>query len=333
MTTMKDVARRANVSTATVSRVLSNAGGFSDEVRLRVELAVAETGYRPNRLARGLRRQVSSVWGLLISDIQNPFFTSLVRAVEDVANEHGYSVVLCNTDEEPAKEAHYLDVLLGEQVAGILITPEDEERTSVKNAVALGVPVIAIDRRLRSTDVDTVIVDNQRGAREAVSHLVEQGARRIAVVSGPETVTPFRERVDGYVEGLEEHGIAVDDNLILRTELHSVGAYDAVQTLFSGPNRPDAIFPVGGPLTLRTLHAIVDLGLRIPDDVLFVSFDDLPLADLLTPGLTAVKQPTYDLGRHAAQLLIERLGGYTGPPREVVLTTDFIVRGSSRRQP
>jgi LacI family transcriptional regulator len=331
VTTMKDVARRAGVSTATVSRVLTGAATVSEDVRQRVDQAMRDTGYRPNRVARGLRLQASMVWGLLISDIQNPFFTGLVRAVEDVAHANGYSLVLCNSDEDVDKESHYLDVLVAEQVSGLIITPEDERVTSVKAALSAGIPVVAVDRRLASAAVDTVLVDNQRGARDAVEHLLGQGARRIAILLGDERVTPHRERFAGYRAGLQSQGLPVNEQLVLRAGPHSVGAVESMRETFSAADRPDALFVSNNQLALRALQVLHDLRLNMPDDLLVVSFDDLPLAAVLRPGLTAVRQPTYDLGRRAAELLVDRLRDSTVVTREVLLAAQLIVRGSSVR--
>jgi LacI family transcriptional regulator, galactose operon repressor len=328
---MKDVALRAGVSTATVSRVLTGNAGVGDDVRRRVQEAVAATGYRPNRLARGLRRQTAMVWGLLISDIQNTFFTGLVRAVEDVAHANGYSLVLCNSDEDLDKEAHYIDVLVAERVSGLLITPEHEAKTTVDAALRAGVPVVSVDRRIRTSVVDTVLVDNHRGARQAVEHLTGQGARRIAVLLGDERVTAHRERLEGYRAGLVSAGLPYDDRLVLRAGAHSVGAVQALRATFTGDDRPDALFVTNNQLTIHALPALYELGLRLPDDLLVVCFDDLPLAAVAGPGLTVVEQPTYDLGRRAAELLLDRLASPDGVAREVLLAPRLIVRGSSHR--
>ncbi|WP_240723351.1 LacI family DNA-binding transcriptional regulator [Haloactinopolyspora alba] len=328
---MKDVALRAGVSTATVSRVISGTAGVTEDVKQRVEAAIGATGYRPNRLARGLRRQSSMVWGLLISDIRNPFFTDTVRAVEDVAHAYGYSLVLCNSDEDLDKERHYIDVLTAERVAGLLLTPEHEDRTSVAAAVEAGVPVVAVDRRLRTSTVDTVLVDNQHGARQATRHLAEQGARRIAVLLGDERVTPHRERLKGYESALKSAGLPVDEELILRAGTHSAGAAESLRAAMLGTDPPDALFISNNQLTSRALPVLDGLGVRVPDDLLVACFDDLPLAPFVGGGLTVVEQPTYDLGRRAAELLIDQLEATAGIAREVLMAPQLIVRGSSRR--
>jgi LacI family transcriptional regulator len=328
MATIKEVAERAAVSTATVSRAL-NGRRINPELLARVESAIEETGYRPNRLARGLRRQSTMVWGLVISDVRNPFFTNLARAVEDVANASGHSVVLCNSDEDVDKESRYIEMLVGEQVAGLLLSPALEDSSSVDVALAQGIPVVAIDRRVRTAAVDTVLVDNHAGARDAVLHLVSEGARRIAVLVGDPRVTTARERLEGYVAALRQSGLEYDDELVLYGDLRGSNGRQLVGELLSRDDQPDALFVTNNLLTVGALEAIAAAHIEMPAALKVVGYDDLPLAALLKPGLSAVSQPTYDVGRRAAELLVERLSGGDGPAREVVLTPSLEIRGSS----
>lgn len=330
MATIKEVAERAAVSTATVSRAL-NGGRVNPDLRARVESAVAEIGYRPNRLARGLRRQSTMVWGLVISDVRNPFFTSLARAVEDVANASGHSVVLCNSDEDVDKESRYIEMLVGEQVAGLILSPALEDLSTVDVALAEGIPVVAIDRRVRTTVVDTVLVDNHAGARDAVFHLVAEGARRIAVLVGDPRVTTARERLEGYVAALRQSGLEYEDELVLYGDFRGSNGRELVGELLSRADKPDALFVTNNLLTVGALEAIVAAQIEMPTELKVVGYDDLPLAALLKPGLSSVSQPTYDVGRRAAELLVERLNGGDGPAREVVLTASLEIRGSSLR--
>ncbi len=332
MTTMKDIAKRAGVSVSTVSRVLSDSPGVGDEVRSIVRDAVTSTGYTPNRLASNLRRQTTTVWGLLISDIQNTFFTGLVRAVEDVAHAAGYSLILCNSDEDLEKEAHYIDVLVSEQISGLLITPEDENLSSVQRAILAGVPVVSVDRRIRSAAVDSVLVDNSAGAEAAVEHLISQGARRIALLNGSERFTAHQDRLKGYRAALAAAHIEFDESLVLHAGAHNVGAQEALRAAFSSPERPDAIFIANNQLTVSALPVLAEFGIRYPDDMLVACFDDLPLARFVGSGLTVIDQPTYELGKRAAELLLGRIADPNVAVREHTLSPRLIVRGSSVRQ-
>src|SRR5262245_24185235 len=202
---IKDVARRAGVSSATVSRVLSNKPHVSDQVRQRILAAMDELDYHPSRLARSLRAQRSRIIGLIISDIQNPFFNTLARAVEDVAYAHQYAVFLCNTDEDIEKEKLYIDLMQAERVAGVMISPTHERDNACRKLLSAGVPVVVIDRRIADLDVDTVAVDNVGGAFALVSHLVGDGHSRIGAVLGTAAATTGRERYEGYVQALLAH--------------------------------------------------------------------------------------------------------------------------------
>lgn len=332
MTTMKDVAERVGVTVSTVSRALSGGPGVSPSVREAIRAAADEAGYVPNRAASNLRRQATTaVWGLLISDIQNTFFTGMVRAVEDAAQAAGYSIILCNSDEDVVKEAKYVDVLVAEQVSGLLITAEDERRSSVQRALEAGVPVVSIDRRISTAAVDTVLVDNRDGARMAVAHLIEQGARRIAMLSGNEAITPHVDRRAGYSDALAAAGIPEDPGLVVHAGPHNTGAIEGLRALFDRSDRPDALFIANNPLTISAIPVLAQLGLEAPRDVLVACFDDLPLAAVVGHGLTVVDQPTYELGRRAAQLLLSRIHDPSSPVREHVLSPRLIVRGSSIR--
>jgi LacI family transcriptional regulator len=328
MATIKQVAERADVSTATVSRVL-NGMPVRDDLRARVDAAISEMSYRPNRQARALRRQSATVWGLVVPDIRNPFFTALARAVEDVASRMEHSVLLCNSDESLGKEAQYLDILVAERVAGILLCPASEDETSIEAATAAGIPVVVLDRRLGGAPVDTVLVDNHRGARLAVEHLIANGARRPAILVGDLRVTTARERLAGYRASLDAAGIPFDPALVLQGDLKGTNAREITRELLARPDAPDALFVTNNLLTEGALEAVSDAGVDVPRQLKLASFDDIPLARLLRPSLTAVAQPTYDLGRTAAELLIQRMRGDTVRPREVLLAPSLEIRGTS----
>lgn len=330
--TIKDVAELAGVSEATVSRVVSGSRPVRPESAEKVRLAVERTDFRPSRRARGLRTRESKVWGLLIADIQNPFFTGMVRGVEDVANRAGYSLILCNSDEDLEKEAHYLDVLIAEQVGGVFITPSDEDETSISAAVRANVPVVTVDRRLSGIDVDSVLVDNARAAREAVHHLVDNGAERVAVVTGEARTTTARERVEGARSALEQRGLRLPPERIVTASTTGRGAYEATLELLRRRPRPDAIFATNNQVAAGALRAIAAAGISMPDDLLFIGFDELPLAELIGTGVSAVAQPTYEMGVRAANLLLSRLNGNGRPPQAVLLSGTLQVRGSSVRQ-
>jgi DNA-binding LacI/PurR family transcriptional regulator len=287
--------------------------------------------YRPKRAARTLRTNRSMTIGLLIGDIQNPFYTALVRGVEDVAQRYGFSLILCNSDEDPRKEQQYIQVLCAEQVAGAIIVPTHERTSKVKLFWDQRIPIVAVDRRVRDGETDAVLVDNVRGAREATAHLLAQGYRRIAILAGPQTTTTGRERLEGYRQALRDTGIACDLALERSGSSRQHGAQRMVAELLDLDPRPEALFTANILLTLGALEALDARGLRIPDDIAMVAFDEMPWAALSSVSLTTVVQPVYDLGSTAAMRLFQRMHNPGALTRqEIVLAPTLCVRGSSR---
>jgi LacI family transcriptional regulator len=328
MATMKEVAKLAGVSVATVSRVLNNKPNVSPELRSKVLEAVQELNYQRNRVARSLRVRTSQIIGLIISDIQNPFFTSVVRGVEDVAYDHGYTLLLCNSDEDPAKERLYIDTMLAERVAGVIVSPVAEVDNYSSVPLRAGVPIVAMDRRMRDLDVDTVVVNNVEGAYRAVSHLIELGNHRIGFIGGPSQTTTGKERQEGYKRALAEHGIKLDQGLIRIGDFKQDSGYQRACELLEMDDPPMAIFAANNLMTLGALNAIHEKGLNIPRDIAIVGFDDMAWAPSLNPPLTAVAQPTYELGCTAADLLLQRIADKGREIVEMKLEPILIIRDS-----
>jgi DNA-binding LacI/PurR family transcriptional regulator len=326
--TIKDIARHAGVSTATVSYVINQTKYVSPELTERVQVAVAHLGYRPNRVARSLRVQNTATVGLIISDIQNSFFTALVRAVEDVAYQHHHSVVLCNSDETADKEALYIDLMLAERVAGVIISPASETGNAVHRLIEARVPVVAVDRRLPALPIDTVVIDNVRAGYDLVSHLIDDGHARIGALVGPLTITTGRERYAGFVQALEAHGLPVRPDLVHIGLPKEDFGYRATSALLDLPEPPTALYVGNAYLALGALKAIRGRGLRIPDEIAIVAFDEMEWTALVQPGLTVVAQPTYALGKIAAERLFERMTDRDLPPREIVLDHTLVIRQS-----
>jgi LacI family transcriptional regulator len=330
--TIKDVAATARVSVATVSRVLNGSDTVDAELAARVHEAVDRLSYRRSGLARSLRSQRARVVGLIISDIRNPFFTDVVRGIEDRVGAEGYSLVLCNSDEELQKEADYLDLFVEERMAGAIISPASSRETRLDALTARGTPVVVIDREAAREAVDTVLVDNVRGGEIATRHLAENGYRRIACITGPPRTSTGSERLAGWQHAAQEAGLPVDESLIRRADFKEAGGFEAAADLLAGPDRPDAFFVGNNLMTVGALAALREAGLEVPGDVGVVGFDDMPWAQLLQPALTTVAQPTYELGREAAALLEGRIGGNDAPPERIVLEPTLQVRDSARRR-
>jgi len=327
--TLSDVAQRAGVSRATVSRVLNNHPSVAEHLRIRVEEAARVLGYQPNRAARRLRTSTSDVLGLIISDIENPFFTSVVRGVEDAAYAHQMSVVLCNSDENPVRQRMYLRVLQAEHVAGLIICPthvnDGQDFSELSRA---GTPIILLDRRVDNFEADAVTVDNVGGAYLAVKHLVDLGYTQIGMVGGPLHLTTGRERYEGYCRALQSGCLDSDESLVKLGDFKTDSGYHLTQELIALPDPPQAVFVANNLMTLGALRALRERGLQIPWDVAMVGFDDMLWSGELCPPLTAVSQPTYELGQETVQLLLRRLEEPHAPYRNVVLQPRLIVRES-----
>lgn len=330
MANIQEVARRAGVSISTVSRVLNGTARVNSDVKERVLAAIEELDYRPSRAARSLRANHSSIIGLLISDIQNIFFMELIKGVEDIALRNGYSVLLCNSDENPQREQQYLEVLYDERVAGLIIVPTREHLNGLEHFRERNIPIVAVDRRIKSKNIDAVLVDNVQGAREAVSHLITNGYRRIGTIIGPKTISTGYERLVGYRRALEEAGIAHDPALEKFGSFKEESGRQATNELLALNPRVDALFVGNNTMTIGALDALHHHGLRIPDDIALVGYDAMPWTALGSISLTMVTQPVYELGVTAALRLFQRLQNPGEQTRqEIILTPTLCILGSS----
>lgn len=326
--TLRDVAARAGVSAITVSRALNNSGYVSLETRQRIDAAVAELDYVPNAVASSLRSSKTHLLALLLTDITNPFWTTVARAVEDVAMDAGYGTLLCNTDENRAKEAKYLDLLLRRQIDGLVVTPTSESTQILRNLKKRRVPFVLVDRLVEGVEADNVRGDSRRGAYEMTKHLLSTGYRRIGMLTGPLTVSTAEERVAGYLDALTEAGVSADPELIFYGHYRAKWGYEIAQNLMSRPSRPDAIFAANNFIALGVLDALRTLGLRVPGDIAVVCFDDTPQNTSAPPFLTTVLQPAHEMGRVAARMLLDRLADPDRDIQDVVLPTELVIRTS-----
>ena len=326
---INDVANRAGVSSATVSRVLTEKDVVKESTRKKVLKAVEELGYRPSRVARSLRVKSSQIIGLIISDIQNPFFTSLVRAVEDLAHANNYALFLCNSDENLEKETLYIDLMLAERVAGVIITPTSEQINPCQRLLDAEIPIVAVDRRVLACNIDTVLVDNLRGAYELTEHLIKHGHTRIGAIMGSPQITTGRERLEGYQLALQAQGIPFNPELV-RVGVPKIDAGKRFTCdLLDLPNPPTAVFTGNNLLTIGALSVINERNLKIPDEIAVVGFDDPKWTELINPPLTAVAQPTYELGRKAAGLILKRITEPDRPAELIILEPEIMIRESS----
>lgn len=337
MTTIRDVARKANVSVTTVSRVLNSSDHpVNEETRQRILDAIHELEFSPNAAARQLLKHETRTIGLIVPDIANPYYPEIVKGVETVASELGYTVILCNTHRQLDKTLHYLSVLREKRVDGIIFAGGGSEGATgqIQSLKGKNIRMVFIGRH--DTAGPSVKINNVLGARQATTHLVNLGHRRIAHVAGPSVSTTSADRLAGYRQALEEAGIAVDPNLILPGDFRPQSAYGAVAGLFrSGTPRPTAIFAANDLMAVGALKAIKDAGLRVPEDIALVGFDNIDIASFVRPPLTTVAIPMYEMGVRAMSLMRDRLAG-KDTEGEVWLQTELVRRescGSQLKEP
>jgi LacI family transcriptional regulator/LacI family repressor for deo operon, udp, cdd, tsx, nupC, and nupG len=331
MASLQEVARRARVSIATVSRVLNKSDKVVPETRAIVEQALRDLGYRPSRVARRLRMNSgrAHLVGLIIPDIQNPFYAEIARGVEDAAYASEYALILCNSDENLDKERFYLDVMSAESVDGIVLPPFDDTDLAVAEIVKTGIPVVCVDRSHARVKTDLVEVDNYQGALEAVRHLIEKGHRSIALIEGRTQVSTSRERRRGYLDALAAHGIASRKELMRAGDFKQESGRILTNELLDLRKPPTALFVCNNLMTVGALGALHQRGVRVPAEVALVGFDDLPWAEALDPPPTVVRQPAYEVGRQAMELLLKRIMEPDRPPVTVRLRPELVIRKST----
>ena len=338
MATIRDVARLAGVSTATVSHVVNETRLVAHETKARVQHAIETLNYRRDAIARSLRRSSSGTLGVIVSDISNPYFGDLVRGLEDAiySRVDQYNIILCNTDENAEKERTYLDVLRERRVEAIVMVPAGGNHDYLRDLVASGLPVVFADRYLENVAADTVVVDNREASRAIVSRLTEVGHRRIAVMQANLAASAIDDRMAGFSDALSAAGLTANPSYSVRSQSTINDAYHTGLRLLDLPVPPTAVFCTNNFMTLGLIQSLAARRLRCPRDLAVIGFDDFPWATAFHPRLTVVSQPAYSVGQEAASLLFERMVGTVGAaPRQRVLQTTILVRDScgTRREP
>jgi LacI family transcriptional regulator len=307
--TIKEVAKRANVSVGTVSNVLSGSSSVGAAIRARVDAAIADLDYHPDQVARSLRVKRTRSLGLVLSDITNPFFAQVLRGAEDCALANGYVLITLNSDDKVEREKEFLAVLRSFRVDGILlvVAPNSGDSTHISNALRSGIPIVCLNRVTENIPLDFVSVNNIDGSQMCVRHLIQQGHRRIGIITGSPTLQPSKERLQGYLAALKEAKIEVEPRLIKEGDFHQASGYRLGKEFLLAHRRPTAVFVSNGMMTIGFIQALNEVRLSCPEDIAVASFDDLPLAEAFRPQITVVSQPAYQVGYEGAQLLINRL--------------------------
>jgi len=326
--TFNDLAKELNLSTATISRALSRPEIVAPQTRTRVLDAVRRSGYQMNGIARSLRTQSTQTIGIIVSDICNPFFSAIVKAVEDVARTNGYTVLICNADEDGRNEEVAIRLFIERQVSGVIRCSAGANPSLLEALQQKSIPLIDLDRQSGPPNIDTVILNNALGASLGTRHLIELGHKRIAIVSGPLHLSNARDRLEGFRKTLRTARISIPRKYIEFGDFREASGYQAAERLLSLPFRPTAIFVANNEMMAGTLLAVRQRKLKVPRELSLVGFDDARWARYLEPPLTVVSQPAERMGQKAAQLLLTRLHG-RATPQTVVFEPELIVRRSS----
>lgn len=329
--TLNDIAESTGVSVSTVSRVLNKKAAkyrISPETEALILRVAKELKYRPNQLARGLRLKKTNTIGLIAPDVSNPFFAYVIKRVQKVAHELGYSLVVCNTDETVELEREHVNLLYRKRVDGIIAMPVGQEYDHFEEMLDKGIPMVLLDRCFDEIAVNSVVVDNFSGSYEAVKHLIEAGHRRIAFVQGLPGTYTNTERLRGYRQALADHDIRIDETLIVGGDFRQENGFIETKLLMNREDRPTAIFATSDLITLGALQTISEEGLSVPEDVSLLTFDDFDFAPFLRCPLTAVRQPKETMGEMAVKLLVDDLRSGTQSTKRIVLKPTLVRRSS-----
>jgi LacI family transcriptional regulator len=326
--TIKEVAKRAGVSASTVSRTLSGKIPVNEETRQKVLQAINELNYHPNILAQGLKDGKSKTLGLIIPNVRNLVFPAAIRGIEDTAKKHGYTVVLCNTDEDIDTEKFYIDNLRRRLIDGFILSTARPGHEYLLDLKKEGFPMVFLNRQL-GEDVDTVVVDNFKGAYDATKYMISRGLKNIALINGCMDIYLYRQRFDGYKKALEEASIPLKEELIVHEVYGWEDGYQAMKNLLEKNLKIDGVFATSDPKAVGALRAIKDFGLKVPEDISVMGFDNSDIAPFLEPPLTTVSQPFYDMGVKACERLVKIIEAKRKPKAKVeVLPVELVVRKS-----
>ncbi|MEH6995790.1 LacI family DNA-binding transcriptional regulator [Neobacillus drentensis] len=326
--TLKEVATLAGVSTATVSNVLNETKHVSDEVKNKVFTAIQELNYQPNIVAKSLRVQESRIIGLLISDIANPFFSIVVRGIEEELAKSDYSILLCNTDSSVEKEDKYLKVLIGKRVDGLIVSSTGNTGDYFRSMEKTGVPMVFLNRCPDFMVSDVIMTNNIKGAYSGTEHLIRHGYEKIAIITGPISISTGKDRLTGYKRALEDYGITELDQFVKEGNFDIESGYTKMKELMEQENKPDAVFISNNSMTLGAYKYLKESGISIPDQLAVVGYDDSDWADIVDPPITTIKQPAYELGVHAARLILARIINKQVKREITYMDTELIIRHS-----
>jgi LacI family transcriptional regulator len=330
MASIKDVALKAQVSTTTVSHVVNRTRFVSDKVRDQVEAAIRELGYVPSAVARSLKSNTTKTIGMLIPNCSNPYFAEIVRSVEDHCFGAGYTLILCNTDDDPHRQGVYLQVLSEKRIDGMIIISTGDDEGLLRLLQGLPIPTVLLDREIDEVHCDLVETAHLQGGLMATQHLIGLGHRRIACLSGPADLTPSAQRIEGWRTALAQSGLmAQAQDLLWHSDFTSQGGFTAMQSILASPHPPTAVFVCNDLMCIGALSAAHEAGVLVPQDMSLIGFDDIELARFASPALTTISQPKHRIGVAAVDMLLERIQGGRVQARQVLFQPELVVRNST----
>lgn len=329
MATIYDIAKAANVSIATVSKVINNSGRISDKTRKRIMKIMDEMDYRPSVVASALTKKRTFTIGLLIPDLANPFFAEIARSVEDRAQELGFNVIICNTDNKAEKEEKYIELLKQKGADGIIMATAAHNHAIVKKLIEQNETVAVIARDMPSLAVDAVLVDDFLGGYMAANHLMECGHQHMAVIAENLQVASSRQRVRGFRQAMEDAGLTLEERWIRESAYHVADGKQTAAALLAEPDAPTAVFACNDLLAIGVIQAARERGMAIPRDLSVVGFDNTILATIIDPPLTTIAQPIQEMGKQVVDLVARNIDGQSASKQRFVLLPELIVRGST----
>ncbi|UOF90355.1 LacI family transcriptional regulator [Fodinisporobacter ferrooxydans] len=325
MLKMEDVAKIANVSTATVSRVLSNNKNVSKKTKEKVLKVINQLEYKPNRLASNFRKKTSETIAVILPDIANPFFSEIVKGFRDEALENGYHLLLCDTGNSAAQEKEFVELVKERFVDGIILATARMPKDEIYK-LSQEIPVVLACEYVESYEIPTVSIDNVSAAREATEYLIDQGHTRIGFITGPLEIILSRDRVKGYRQALLLREIPIHDFLIQEGDFSVKSGYDIMTKFLANEQKPTAIFASNDEMAIGAMKACKSKGLRIPDDISIIGFDDVPISTLVEPELTTVSQPKYEIGSQAMKMLLNIIETNDLKQKQIVLPHKLMIR-------
>lgn len=332
--TMRDVATLAGVSTTTVSHVINNTRKVEELTRQNVLHAMDELGYLPNSIARSLRSGETRTIGLIVPDVANLFFAEIARRIETIGFRQGYSVILCNSDNDTDKQKFYIQTLLEKQVDGVIFISAGESSDDLNRLVQSNIPIVVADRDVPLSLADVVMLNNEKAGYTATRHLIDLGHKSIACITGPNNLSPSMKRAEGYKRALTEAGLEFHPEFLLQADFQYTGGEEAMQHLLKRGHRPTAVFVLNDMMAIGAITAVRKSGLSVPEDISIVGFDDINLSAAITPSLTTVAQPITEMAEISTRLLVEKMqsDNIPGKNQKIILDAELVIRESTQKR-